>query len=116
MPDVYSWAVDMKENGMARQVAGTFPLESDGWRRMAIIPDAGGKEWHVFFRGADPEWDQWKVAAKGRADCKANYWFSFRRAKPGAHPRYELLREHHPEVFDAVEEIRAQVTGADDLL
>jgi hypothetical protein len=99
----------------ARKLNGTFPPEADGWRRLAVVED-GGVDWHIFFRDGDPAWHQWKVAAKGKALRKANFWFSFLKAKPGSHANHELLREHHPKVFDVLEEVRAQVTGADDLL
>ena len=99
---------------MGRGVKGTFPLEVEGWKRLAVVE--GGHRWHVFFRDTTPGWHQWKVAAEGRAPRKANFWFSYQDNKPREDRDYVLLREHHPEVFAVVEELRAQLTGEGDLV
>ncbi len=102
-----------------KKVRGEFPNLGEGWHKLTVVEDGAGVPWHVFFSGRNSVWDLWRVVAEGEVDFRANYAFSCRKGgAAGAveHAHHKQLRDYRPEVFAEVELLRAQVTGADDLV
>jgi hypothetical protein len=90
------------EVGMSEKLyVGNRP-RSDGWGLVAEIK--GEVRWLVFVRqGSSSDWLSLKIVADGCAPSKANYWLGWNGTRFSQKRDTEMLAEHRPELFKAVE-------------
>jgi|688.fasta_scaffold343523_3 hypothetical protein len=94
---------------MGKMYMGNIPDASEGWDEMDKFMDKDNVQWLMFSKKQDHNQDWWtiKIAAKGRASTKANYWLAInvRTGQLGFSRDYVLMRENRPELHSQIETI-----------
>jgi hypothetical protein len=93
---------------MAKNYMGKVPSGEDGWCELGEVED-DGVTWGVFVKkqAHTEDWVTLKVAAKGRAYRKANYWLvkNFKTGQIGFCRDFATMRQHRPELHQKVEAV-----------
>lgn len=92
---------------MSIMYVGNLPDENKGWSIIAKWQDENKTDWFVFVQPQEKskEWVNIKVAANGKINSKANYWFC--KHKPTGKIGYirdlAMMRKTKPELHQFVE-------------
>jgi hypothetical protein len=73
------------------------------WRILEGSCHSDGAEWIILYKPYEKSFLNLKVAAKGKALAKANYWFSLKMSDKSMFGRdFSVMRESRPDLHDFV--------------
>jgi hypothetical protein len=80
------------------------PEAKDGWGMFGEKSKCDGVDWVVLHKMHEKGFLNFKVAACGKVENKANYWFSFKIKNQAFFGRdFLIMRSNRPELSDFVE-------------
>lgn len=98
---------------MAKSYWGNHKHNHDDWETLGSAGVYDKVNWIVYRRKGEGEWRDIKIAARGVAPNKANYWTSWNGERFAFNGHLQTMKEHRIYLFEGLTTFMEKVTLGD---